>query len=73
MLSEESATPEGVSEVVATCVQRDENSVLCSHRRCCRSVFDALGIEPIKLEPGALVVVHHRHGEVVATEQHHVR
>ena len=73
VLSEESATLEGVSEVVADLVQRDENSVLCSHRPVLPSVFEALDIEPIKLDPGAFVVVHHRNGEVVATEQHHVR
>lgn len=72
-LSEESATPEGVSEVMADLIQRDENSVLCSHRPVLPLVFETLGMEPIKLDPGAFVVVHHRHGEVIATEHHHVR
>jgi 8-oxo-(d)GTP phosphatase len=72
-LSEESATPEGVAELIGDLIQRAENSVVCSHRPVLPSVFAALGIEPTKLDPGAFVVVHHRLGEVIATEHHHVR
>ncbi len=73
VLSEESAYPEGVADLVSTLIQRGENSVLCSHRPVLPSVFEALSMEPIKLDPGGFVVVHHRQGEVIATEQHHVR
>ncbi len=72
-VSEESATPEGVAEVVSKLIGSGENSVLCSHRPVLPLIFDSLGMEPTKLDPGAFVVVHHRDGEVIATEQHHVR
>jgi 8-oxo-(d)GTP phosphatase len=72
-LTEESASAEGVSEIVGDLMGRSENSVLCSHRPVLPMIFDSLGIEPIKLEPGAFVVVHHALGRVLGTEQHLVR
>ena len=32
------------------------------------TVFDALGVPEVKLEPGSMLVVHHRKGKVVASE-----
>lgn len=72
-LTEESATPEVVADVVADLLRRPESSVMCSHRPVLPMIFAALGIEPIKLEPGAFVVVHHAQGKVLGTEQHLVR
>lgn len=72
-LTEESSTPEVVANEVADLLRRPENSVLCSHRPVLPMIFEALGIEPIKLEPGAFVVVHHAQGRVLGTEQHLAR
>jgi 8-oxo-dGTP pyrophosphatase MutT (NUDIX family)/phosphohistidine phosphatase SixA len=71
-LSEENATPEAVSTLVRRLLDGREPSVLCTHRPVLPWVFEALGLDPEPLEKGAIHVVHHRHGEVVATEQHRV-
>lgn len=43
---------------------------LCSHRPVLPVIFDAIGIEPIALEPGGVVVVHRSEGKVISVEQH---
>ena len=72
-LSEEGFTRDGVRTLITRLVAREENSVVCSHRPVLPWVCEALGIDPIKLDPGAFLVVHHRAGVVLATEQHQVR
>lgn len=72
-LSEEKATSATVTRVVDTLLQATENGVLCGHRPVLPSIFDALEIDDVKLPPAGFVVVHHRRGRVVATEQHGVR
>jgi 8-oxo-(d)GTP phosphatase len=72
-LTEESATPGEVADVVIDLLRRPENSAVCSHRPVLPLIFETLGIDPIKLEPGAFVVVHHVRGRVLGTEQHLAR
>ncbi|RYB92295.1 NUDIX hydrolase [Nocardioides glacieisoli] len=67
-LSEEHASAEGVVEIVDALLHGSEGVVLCSHRPVLPTVVDALGIGDVELEPGAILVVHHRRGRVVATE-----
>ena len=68
-LSEEGATAEAVVELVdALLARRRRASVLCTHRPVLPTVVDALGLPDVELEPGAMLVVHHRKGRVVATE-----
>ena len=43
--------------------------MLCTHRPVLPTVLDALGVADVKLEPGEMLVVHHRKGDVVATER----
>ena len=71
-LSEEDATPKTVAAEVRRLLARKEGTVLCSHRPVLPWVFEALGLEPFHLEPGAVFVVHHRRGRIVATEHHDV-
>ncbi|HSE70484.1 MAG TPA: NUDIX hydrolase [Nocardioidaceae bacterium] len=71
-LSEEDATPERVAEHVLRLLARRENSVLCTHRPVLPEVFRALRLWPRELDPGAMLVVHHRKGRVVAVEEHDV-
>lgn len=71
-LSEEKATDAGVAERVGVLLEAARRTVLCSHRPVLPAVFAAVGIEDPRLEPGELVVVHHRRGKVVATERHAV-
>jgi 8-oxo-(d)GTP phosphatase len=72
-LSQEDATAESVVDIVDDLLETKEGSVVCSHRPVLPSVFDALGLEAVRLEPGGLLVVHHRAGAAVATEAYHPR
>ncbi len=74
-LSEEDATAASVWEVVDDLMHHRECAVLCTHRPVLPTVYDSLGlgekgIEDPKLEPGRMLVVHHRRGAVVAVEVH---
>jgi 8-oxo-dGTP diphosphatase len=67
-LSEEDATADGVVDVVDALLDAGESAVLCTHRPVLPTVFDALGVPEVKLEPGSMLVVHHRKGKIVASE-----
>lgn len=67
-LSEEGASEKSVLRIVDDLLHSGESAVLCTHRPVLPAVFDAARIEEHKLEPGALLVAHHREGRVVATE-----
>ena len=69
-LSEEDATKKSVWKAVGDLLDDSRSSVLCTHRPVLPHVFDALGVEQEKLEPGSLFIAHHRKGRVVATEVH---
>jgi 8-oxo-dGTP diphosphatase len=71
-LSEEDATADGVEKLVHEILERAEPTVLCSHRPVLPHVYAALGVADPRLEPGAMLVVHHRRGQVLAVEQHRV-
>ncbi|WP_426245910.1 NUDIX hydrolase [Nocardioides sp. LHG3406-4] len=73
VLSEEDATAEGVHTLVDELMHAGEGALLCTHRPVLPTVFDALGVDEVELEPAAMLVVHHRKGRVVATEQHPLR
>jgi 8-oxo-(d)GTP phosphatase len=70
MLSEEDATRESVDEVVEELLHAGAGAVLCTHRPVLPLVFEALGMEQVKLEPGEMLVVHHRKASIVSTERH---
>ncbi len=69
-LSEEDASADGVLELVDELLHAKEGALLCTHRPVLPAVCDAIGVDETKLEPAALLVVHHRKGRVVATEEH---
>ncbi len=69
-LSEEEASRTSVRSAVADLLDTSRSSVLCTHRPVLPHVFEALGVDEEKLDPGALFIAHHRHGQVVATEVH---
>ena len=71
-LSEQDATSDTVALHVKDLLGGKESAVLCTHRPVLPWVFAALGVEPPALQPGAVLVVHHRKGRVVATEHHDV-
>jgi 8-oxo-dGTP pyrophosphatase MutT (NUDIX family)/phosphohistidine phosphatase SixA len=69
-LSEEDATADGVEKLVHEILERAEPTVLCTHRPVLPHVYAALGVPDPKLETGAMLVVHHRRGQVLAVEEH---
>ena len=71
-LTQEGATGTTVGADVERLLTSNEPSALCTHRPVLPLVFEALALEERTLEPGALFVVHHRRGRVVAVEGHGV-
>ena len=69
-LSEEEATTDSVREVIAELLDEREGAVLCGHRPVLPEIFAALDLEPLSLDPAAMVVLHHRGGRVRAVELH---
>lgn len=67
-LTEEDASVEGVVDVVDALLESGESTVLCTHRPVLPTVLDALRVPATKLEPGSMLVAHHRKGRVVASE-----
>jgi len=67
-LSEEGATVEGVVGIVDALLEAGQSAVLCTHRPVLPTVLDALRVPDVKLDPGGMLVVHHRKGRVVASE-----
>ncbi|UFN46632.1 NUDIX hydrolase [Nocardioides okcheonensis] len=70
-LSEEDATVDGVVDLVEALLAAKEGTVLCTHRPVLPTVLDALDVEDVSLDPGSMLVVHHRKGRVVSAELHH--
>jgi len=71
-LAEEEATADTVSRLVHRLVEYREPTVLCTHRPVLPWVWEALGLEDRQLEPGGMLVVHHRRSKLVAAEEHDV-
>jgi 8-oxo-dGTP diphosphatase len=72
-LSEERFTRHTVAKVLDGLLASRESAVLCTHRPVLPVVFDLLGFTEEPLEPGEMVVVHHRKQRIVAVERHLVR
>ena len=70
VLSEEDATPDGVVDLVDELLDAREGAVVCTHRPVLPTVLDAIGVGGDGLEPGEMLVVHHRKRTVLATERH---
>jgi 8-oxo-dGTP diphosphatase len=73
VLAEEGADTELIGDLVAGLVMGKEGAVVCSHRPVLPSVFAALRQPPVRLEPGEMLVIHHRKGSCAATERHVAR
>jgi len=71
-LAEEDARQPAVEAVVHDLLASTTPTVLCTHRPVLPLVTAALGLRDPHLEPAGMLVVHHRNGQVVATEQHDV-
>ncbi|WP_109507760.1 NUDIX hydrolase [Nocardioides speluncae] len=72
-LSEEERTDTDVARLVDELLDAEDSAVVCTHRPVLPTLFDALGVDDVRLDPGGLFVVHHRKDRVVATERHQIR
>ncbi len=68
----EGADERTVADVVHDLLTDRTPAVLCTHRQTLPAVWAALGVPEHPLDPAGLVVLHHRRGRVVATEEHSV-
>lgn len=66
-LSEQTSAAQ-VQRSVQALLDHKKPVVLCSHGPTLPWIFDAVGTDVVDLEPGEGVVVHHRKGQVLATE-----
>jgi 8-oxo-dGTP diphosphatase len=66
--SEDGARPREIRDMVQAMALSDDCVVVCTHRPVLPSVFEALGLDPPRLEPGEALVVHRRGSVVVSTE-----
>jgi 8-oxo-dGTP pyrophosphatase MutT (NUDIX family)/phosphohistidine phosphatase SixA len=69
-LAEETFDRDGTTRRVRSELDRGKRVALCTHRPVLPCVLDALGVETLPLDTGALVVAHHRHGHVKAVEHY---
>jgi 8-oxo-dGTP diphosphatase len=69
-LAEEGASPSAVERIVHHLLEQQEPAALCTHRPVLPHVYAALGIRDPELDPGSMLVVHHRRGQVLAVEHH---
>ncbi|MEP6666667.1 MAG: hypothetical protein ABJA81_09490, partial [Nocardioidaceae bacterium] len=69
-LSEQGYEAAAMRKRVTAALASSRRIVICSHRPVLPHLFEALGVEPVRLEPAGMVVVHRRAGHVVSLEQH---
>ena len=67
-LSEDQATRRAVRETVRGLLIGKQRAVVCTHRPVLPWVFEALGLPEVRLDPGELLVVHRRAGQVLGSE-----
>jgi 8-oxo-(d)GTP phosphatase len=68
--SQEAMNARKIARTVGRAMQSDERMALCSHRPVLPVIFEAIGIEPIPLDPAGVVVVHRLDGKVVSVDLH---
>ncbi len=69
-LTEEGASSRGLSRVVEDVLADTRSTVICTHRPVLPALCDAVGVEPVELEPSEMVVVHLRKDTVAGIERH---
>jgi len=69
-LSEEKYDADAAARLLASLREHREPSVVCGHRPILPDLLADLGTSEEPLAPAELVVCHHRHGRLVATERH---
>lgn len=64
----EEAKPSLIRRSVAALLEHKKPTVVCTHRPNLPMILDELGLQPIDLQPGEALVIHHRKGKVCAVE-----
>lgn len=69
-LSEAAYDVHVMTQRMRTELDRFQSVAVCTHRPLLPAIQRALGLEPVPLEPGALLVLHRRDGRVHSVEHH---
>jgi 8-oxo-dGTP pyrophosphatase MutT (NUDIX family)/phosphohistidine phosphatase SixA len=69
-LSQDAMNARRISREVGRAMESSDRIAICSHRPVLPVIFEAIGIEPVALDPAGVVVVHRHEGKLVALEQH---
>lgn len=69
----EDAKPALLRRSVTALLERKKPTVVCTHRQTLPAIFEDLGIDPVALQPGESLVVHHRKGSVCGVEHIPIR
>jgi 8-oxo-dGTP pyrophosphatase MutT (NUDIX family) len=69
-LSEDGFDRKTMKKRVARELGKNKRTVICSHRPVLPDLQKALGLDPVALDPGALLVLHRRDGRVESVEHH---
>ena len=69
-LSEDHVDADAAQALIDDLLADTEPTVLCTHRPVLPLLLARLGVDIPPLDPGALLVVHHRNGEILAAELH---
>jgi 8-oxo-dGTP diphosphatase len=67
-LSQEEFDDGAMRKIVDTELSRSRRVALCSHRPVLPPMMRRLGIEPVTLEPAAMLVLHRRSGQLLSVE-----
>jgi 8-oxo-dGTP diphosphatase len=68
-LSEEAFDAQAMEQRVRREFERNRRVAICSHRPVLPDLQRALGLEPVALDPGAMLVVHRKDGVIGSVEQ----
>ena len=69
-LSEEDADGAAIGSLLARLLATAAGTAVCTHRPVLPLVLAHLGLAPDPLDPGEVLVCHHRHGRIRAVERH---
>jgi phosphohistidine phosphatase SixA len=69
-LSEDGFDRKTMKKRVARELDKNKRTAICSHRPVLPDLQKALGLDPVALDPGALLVLHRRDGRVESVEHH---
>ena len=68
-IAEDAFDPDAMLQRLRSELDSEKRVAICSHRPVLPDLFRGVDVEPVALEPGALLILHRRDGKVVAVEE----